>query len=515
MALRQLPPGGLPRLTFEARRQPGPAPLRTDIALFVGAATRGPVGTPVRIDGMPAYSEVFGGLSPDSVMGHAVHAYFENGGRLAWVVRIAPSTQPAQANWPVEDAGYVPAALPLDAFDITAASPGRWGDGLSVLPTYRRSDEGTEILDLDITLDGALTERLTGLNPSTLIETVNSRSNMIRIAHAPGAMPPAPFVAGSPRRRTWAPVMLGGGSDGVLPVQADYEALMPMMMELVEPALLVFPDLHQHLDQNAAAAVILSAARLADRQLDRMVVADAPETLETAGDARDWIARLGNDPAVHRTVSTYHPWIDMSDPIGTLNSPLRRMPPSGHVAGAISRMDRDVGAYITPAITALNEAGELSRRPKPLDVDALSTLGLNALRCQSARGIVIWGGRMLRSDDAAPQFVAHRRLIHRLVRGLRQVWAPRVFDPNDITLRMAVARSAITLLMEAFHANVLKGTRPEEAFVVNVDETLNTPAVIAAGRLICEIAIAPAIPMEFIHFRIGMNPDGNVEMITP
>ena len=122
---------------------------------------------------------------------------------------------------------------------------------------------------------------------------------------------------------------------------------------------------------------------------------------------------------------------------------------------------------------------------------------------------------MLRSDDAAPQFVAHRRLIHRLVRGLRQVWAPRVFDPNDITLRMAVARSAITLLMEAFHANVLKGTRPEEAFVVNVDETLNTPAVIAAGRLICEIAIAPAIPMEFIHFRIGMNPDGNVEMITP
>ena len=90
MSLRPLPPAGLPRVSFEASRQTGPAPLRTDIAMFVGASSRGPVGEPVRIDGMPVYEEVFGGISTDGNLGHALHGYFENGGRLAWVLRIAP-----------------------------------------------------------------------------------------------------------------------------------------------------------------------------------------------------------------------------------------------------------------------------------------------------------------------------------------------------------------------------------------------------------------------------------------
>ena len=88
-----------------------------------------------------------------------------------------------------------------------------------------------------------------------------------------------------------------------------------------------------------------------------------------------------------------------------------------------------------------------------------------------------------------------------------------VFEPNDDALRFAVARSATTLLLEAFHANVLKGLRPDEAFRVTVDDTVNTPQTRAAGRLICEIAVAPATPMEFIHFRVGLSSDGSVEFI--
>jgi phage tail sheath protein FI len=67
--------------------------------------------------------------------------------------------------------------------------------------------------------------------------------------------------------------------------------------------------------------------------------------------------------------------------------------------------------------------------------------------------------------------------------------------------------------MEAFHANVLKGAFPEEAFRIDVGDQLNNAATGEAGRVICEISIAPATPMEFIHFRVGINAEGKIEMI--
>lgn len=514
MTLNPLPSAAVPGVTFEARRPAQVAPLRTDIALFIGTAPRGPVGLPVRVPGWRAYEAVFGGLSPSSDMGHAVKGYFSNGGEILWVLRLAPAAQPATGLWPlIADGGYAPAVLGVDTLRVLAATPGTWGRRLSVRPAYRVRSDGQGMIDLDVYDNGQLAERLAGIEPGDLSAAVAEHSSLIRVDPEPGS-PPLPATAGAgPRTRSWEPVHLGGGSDGSTPSRSDYAAALLVAVEEQEPALLVLPDLHRHLGEGDAAAVILGAARFADRRLDLLVVADAPEQVETGAEARAWIARFGNDPAVHRAVATYHPWIDMHDPIGTPAAPLRRLGPGGHVAGAISRLDRALGAYVTPANASLNDCIDLARRPPPYEQGRLSALGLNALRCQSARGVVVWGGRMTRSDDGRPRFVAHRRLIHRLVRALRRAWAPMVFEANDDGLRLAVARSATTLLLEAFHANILKGTRPEEAFRVVVDDTVNTPESREAGQIVCEIAIAPAIPMEFIHFRVGLSADGTVEFI--
>jgi hypothetical protein len=73
---------------------------RMDIACFVGFAARGPVHEPVAVESAEHYGRVFGGDLPlvwdaensellHAHLGPAVRAFFANGGRRAWVIRVA------------------------------------------------------------------------------------------------------------------------------------------------------------------------------------------------------------------------------------------------------------------------------------------------------------------------------------------------------------------------------------------------------------------------------------------
>lgn len=515
MATRPLPPAGLPRVTFEAGPVPEVSTLRTDVALFVGPARRGPAGRPVRIDCWRAYEAVFGGLWSEAHTPYAVQGYFENGGLIAYILRLAPDALAASGTWTAKEdpAAFAPELLGHESQIVRAASPGSWGNRLSVLPSYRRGPDGAPLLDFEVLLEGRVEERLSGIPAGALADEVAARSSLIRIEPKLSS-PLIPALPGAgPLSRRWAEVMLADGTDGVAPDREDYREALEAAVAEPEAALIVLPDLHGQLDANGAVEVLLAASRLCDARLDRLVVADAPEPIEDPAAAASWVARFGGDPAVHRAASVYHPWIKVRDPLGTVRAPFRTVPPSGHVAGAVSRSDRERGPYVTPANISLDGTIDLSRRPGEKAQGEMNLLGINALRCQSGRGIVVWGGRMLRTDDSPPRFVAHRRLITRLTRALRRAWEPMVFEPNDVNLRFAIARSATTLLMEAFHSNVLQGAAPDEAFRVNVGEELNDAAAREDGRVICEISIAPAAPMEFIHFRVGINAEGKIEIV--
>ena len=81
----------LPGLTVEVAAPPGelPPPLRTDVAGFLGATRRGPLGTPVRVESLNGYRDLFGDLDPGAATSYAIRGYYENGGELAWVIRVA------------------------------------------------------------------------------------------------------------------------------------------------------------------------------------------------------------------------------------------------------------------------------------------------------------------------------------------------------------------------------------------------------------------------------------------
>ncbi len=152
---------------------------------------------------------------------------------------------------------------------------------------------------------------------------------------------------------------------------------------------------------------------------------------------------------------------------------------------------------------------------------ALNDAGVNALRCVPGAGIQVWGGRTLYLDAETGEpdtrqpgklYIAHRRLVHRLVRAIRRVAEPLVFESNGPPMWLAVTRAITTVLVEAYRAGGLQGSRPEEAFQVLCDATNNPPDAIERGEVLCEIRLAPAVPMEFLTIRVSLSAAGSLDV---
>lgn len=520
-------PPTFPGLYFEVRQPPAePSPLRSDVAGFVGRTRRGPVGTVVRLEGWRACMEVFGGLDERYYTPYSLRGYFENGGEVAWVYRLpgnpkAPGrtasalwvagTADASRNWEPDSPGM----LTYPEVTVEAASLGSWADGTLVDIRYELGALDEPVLTFTVRAPEEPPEVFSRLPAAGAFEVVNSASRLIRLI--PGE--PAQLAPGQPpgpRLLEWS-VRLGDLQPGEepLPSTAQYRTAVEACAEQPEIALFAIPDLFladdAAFDDAGVKDVLTMAVDLADRLHDRQLIVDLPAKEAPAKQWLAWWALSAQDlDKSLRSAALYHPWLRVPDPLGGLRRPLRTVPPSGHVAGLTSRLDRERGAHHTPANATLFDAIDLGPAMDTAELSAVERRVLNPLVCSAGRGLQVWGGRTLQHDRA--NFLAHRRLIHRLVRGIRRVAEPLVFDINGPELRLALARAITSLLLESWRAGALQGQRPDEAFHVKCDEANNPPEEMEAGRLLCEIGVAPAVPMEFITLRIELGTDGLLEV---
>ena len=107
-----------PGITFETETPSPPETLpRMDIAAFVGFATRGPIDVPVPVEDLDRFRDVFGppltlvrdpetGQTKRAHLHRAVEAFFRNGGRRCWVVRVAQSADEASSGGRVERTSF-------------------------------------------------------------------------------------------------------------------------------------------------------------------------------------------------------------------------------------------------------------------------------------------------------------------------------------------------------------------------------------------------------------------------
>ena len=458
------------------------AVLRTDVAGFAGRTTYGPAGRPVPIHDPAEFAQVFGPPVAGGMLAAAMAGYFANGGRLAYVVRLLGAGATA-ATGRLELGGTVPV-------DVTAGSPGAWADGLPVIATLRAGAAGRPDWTVSAGAGGEF-ERAAALADAA------AALRLATLDIPEGALPPAVG--------RWT-TRLHGGTDGGPVGAPQYRDATRALVEQPDVALLALPDLWADLGDDGYA-LLGEIARAVHATLDRLLLADLPPSAnDSTVAAVAALARLDQNLLAPeaRAVAVYHPWMKVADLSGPPDAEPLTVPPCGHVAGQVSRLDRERGPARTPAGVPLAGVVDLAG-PRPPGADAvLADHRANPIRPAPGRGLVVWGGRTF--DPALDaRFVAHRRLTHRLIRAARQVAGPLVFEPDGPALHLALTRAVTTVLLAAYRGGALAGSSPAEAFAVSTT---------GQGELVvCELRFAPVEPMEFITVRITLGPEGRLEVI--
>jgi hypothetical protein len=177
-------PGVLVETALPERRE---APLRLDVAGFVGFAERGPLNTPVALEDYSGFTRVFGGDLPVAVdngapvfahLAGTVRAFFDNGGRRCYVVRVAGvSARPNRL--PLPGLASVDATGDFRQVVAPAAWAGRWSDSMSV---------GTQLRTLPLRIcPGYLfnaSEKTVRLNLALPTPTTVREGDMLRLSFA-------------------------------------------------------------------------------------------------------------------------------------------------------------------------------------------------------------------------------------------------------------------------------------------------------------------------------------------
>ena len=185
------------------------------------------------------------------------------------------------------------------------------------------------------------------------------------------------------------------------------------------------------------------------------------------------------------------------------------LPPSPAIAGADVSVDRDRGVWKAPANVGLQAVISpvdlmTDEQQGSFNVDATTGKSINAIRSFVGRGTVVWGARTLAGNDNEWRYVPVRRLFITIEESVKKATNFAVFEPNDASTWLKVKGMIESYLYTLWEQGALQGSKPENAYFVNVGlgKTM-TAQDILNGLLKVEIGIAAVRPAEFIILRFS------------
>jgi uncharacterized protein len=196
---------------------------------------------------------------------------------------------------------------------------------------------------------------------------------------------------------------------------------------------------------------------------------------------------------------------------GTLPESLE--PPEGVLLGLLADQARRIGAFRSIAGSFVDAAYDLS----PQDIDAYSPSELSGL---SLADRISWfdfvpDGIALQSDVTAVlrgnfRYAAVRRIMMLVHRAANRIGLDQVFEPSSERIWRTVRDSFNDLLHHIYLKNGLRGKSSQEAYSVSCGHSTMTQNDIDNGRLIANVTLQPAVPIERIAVDVLLERDGGV-----
>jgi phage tail sheath protein FI len=515
----------------------GPRPIQgvgTSTAGFVGLTERGPT-TPRLVSNWGDFGRWYGDVLDTSVsfLPFAARGFFVNGGARLFVARITRS----DAQVAFLDVGTTDAAQSLR---IAANGRGAWGDRLFIRIEPGRKVDSTgaaigfrlTVLYYRTTPPSPFVDPLSpanignpnrreptfvedyddlGFDPlggNYVLNRINGQSTLIEVAWTtPGG------ATARPSDTAFSQLTTQTGTDGTAPLAAsdfqgdaavapDQRLGLAAIEGIDEIALLCVPDeVHPALSSADQDAVMNAVVTQCERLQDRFAILQVRQG--------QGLVQNINPPRDTSYAAIYSPWVRTLDPF-TRDTVL--VPPGGHIAGIYARSDRARGVHKAPANEGIADivTRDVDATRRPLEFtfgkgerDILNPRGINALADfrSDGRGIRVWGARTL-SSDPLWRYVNVRRLFNFVEESIDEGTQWVVFEPNAPSTWARVRQVVRDFLILVWRSGALLGFTEDQAFFVRCGPETMTSAEIDAGRLICEIGIAPVKPAEFVIFRI-------------
>jgi hypothetical protein len=200
----------------------------------------------------------------------------------------------------------------------------------------------------------------------------------------------------------------------------------------------------------------------------------------------------------------YTPWVGVPDGAGGLV----RIPPSALAAGLVAHTELVQGLARGPANQVLVGVVDVERAIDTAEHGVLHQHGVNVCRLD-VDGVRLTAARTL-STEAAWRQLTVRRLLMMLERTVRRQLQWTVFEPDDGLLRDGVHRQLEGLLGTLFEQGCFAGSTAGESYFVSTATGRDRARESEQGRLLVEVGVAPAEPLEFVVLRVAVQAEGDL-----
>jgi phage tail sheath protein FI len=510
-------------------------------AAFFGTVARGPIG-PTRIDSWNQYKSLYGDLTNTSDLGYSVYQFFANGGRSAYINRIAHTTT-AQNNAAAVTAKSGPITGTIGSstsvvtlFKVQAKSPGTWANwvasstttpeiGLKVVLTPGQRDGIPETVNvggdvfgkgaprtfnLFVYFNGVEVERWTevSLDPDSaqyILNIVNTYSIYANVVEVDAGLTAGVDYtltgltygnpsSGSATYKVGDATVSGDveGTNGTV-VDADWIAAVDAL-DTVPGALLI------NLVGQTSKSLVDKATTYSETRGNAFVIIDPSKTLLTSA------AITGLTDTYNKSSygAVYYPVLKMPDPARSGSATLRDTFPGGAIAGLFSRVEQERTVAKAPAGYAydIRNAYALTTNFTEASIGLLYDSNVNTMKNIPGGGIIINGARTLKRTDIT-KYVPVRRSLNYIKHNVETIANYALFEPNGERVWTDINNRIWKFLADFWGAGGLKGRNVTEAFYIICDSTNNTTYTIENGELHVEVGVALQSPAEFIVINVS------------